>query len=232
MPVLKIKDKTYKENFRDSKGSIVCTLDMTYPVFKSKDIPEVAKAVSAFFEELKENKISSLKTNLESLRETKQRFGIEGSTVTKITYEIMCNSEYAVSVCMHEQTGTNPDEDEGHSEGYSFTLYDGSRITFDDLKTDGYKKGEEKLIEEIHRQANISYSPNGADLDEDQMKTLDECYNPENFCCDNSAIYFLFPYKTLSGGSRSGTYFCKVYWNLVFDSLKSPKEYYEYLLYN
>ncbi len=229
LPLLTVETQNYKEDFPGENGEIICSLDMDYPVFESKDIPDIAGKISSAFEYVKAETIERIKANLESTADAKKRFNLTGVTVTKVTFEVYANTPYVVSVSMTEKTGTVPEDDEGVIKGYSFSLADGSKLTHETLASPNAVKLDETLMKIIGQQADRSYSPNGVALGKEQQEKLDKLYSPDNFCCDDTGIAFLYSYRILSSGSREGTYFCKINWSLLRNTLISPREYYERL---
>ncbi len=218
-------EEHYTEDFADSKGNVICSIDMTYPVFECEDSPAVANNMNYCFDEYKKAAVNSIKSNLGNTAEYKKKFNIEGVTVTKIVYEITeCNDCY-ISVTLNEKTGTDISKATGNTTGYTFSMVDGSRLTLQSLLKPDMIYNEELVKNLIKKQANLTYA-NGAALEEDKQVTLDSLYSSVSFCCKPEGIVFYYSYEILSGGDLDGIYECVIdYADLL--QYMTPEEYYD-----
>ncbi len=217
--------KHYTEDFSGPDGKVICSIDMTYPVFECEESPAVANNMNYCFDEYKNAAVNSIKSNLGNTAEYKKKFNIEGVTVTKIVYEITeCNDCY-VSVTLNEKTGTDISNATGNTTGYTFSMVDGSRLSLQNLLKPDMVYNEELVKDLIKKQANLTYA-NGAALEEDKLAMLDSLYSSNSFCCKPEGIAFYYSYEILSGGDLNGIYECVIdYADLL--QYMTPEEYYD-----
>ncbi len=219
------KEEHYTEDFADSQGKVICSIDMTYPVFECEDNAAVANNMNYCFDEYRNAAVNNIKSNLENTAEYKKKFNIEGVTVTKIDYEIVeCNDCY-VSVTLNEKTGTDVKDATGNTTGYTFTMVDGSRISLQTLLKPDMIYNEELVKNLIKKKANQTYA-NGAALEEEKQVTLDSLYSNTSFCCTPEGIVFYYSYEIISGGDLDGIYECVIDYTDLLQYM-TPDEFYE-----
>lgn len=227
---LKVKNETYKEEFKDSEGTVICSLNMSYPVVKCADNEAIGTSISGYFESLKAAEIDSIKSNLQNTKDFNSKFNLDGITATKIVCTEYSRDNFQISFVITKQNGINPDDDNGTATSCSFSLADGKQLLLSDLYLSNSDECDERIKAAIVEEANISYSVRGADLSEDQLKLLDGMYNTSGFCCTDSQIVFLYSFDTLSSGSRDGFYYCCVNFEALDGVIMSPEQYYRQCL--
>lgn len=222
--IVSSREEHYTEDFADASGKVICAIDMTYPVFES-EYAVVSDNINSCFEEYKQEKINYIKSNLESTAEYKQKFNIEGVTVTKIVYEIVEVNDTYISVSLNEKRGTNIENATGTTTGYTFTMLDGRRISLQTLLKPDMTYNEKLVKELIWQEANRSYA-NGAALEEHKREIIDSLFSGSSICCTPTGIIFYYSYETISEGEVDGIYECMVDYGYLTQYM-TPEEYYE-----
>lgn len=225
-PPLEYKDAEYKEDFKDSSGNVIAAIDFNYPEFSSKEIPDVANKINDYLVTVRNETIEKIKLNLDNTADYKRRFNITDPTVTEITFEIVENDLYYVSFWLNEKTGTTRDDIDGFTTGYTFSTLDGDRLGLSSLQKQGAEYNIDFIKALIIKEANSTYA-NGASLEEDKKQIMNEYFNPLGFCCTSYGLTFYYSYSAISGDSVKGIYECSISYDLVYQMLMTPEQYYE-----
>lgn len=219
----------YEKDFTLPGGETVARLEVTYPVIKCEESELVEQQINNWFKMYLREEEDIIKTNLQHTDDYKEKYDIEGITVTKIDCEEYDRSPTVVSYTITKKTGVNPDNETGSVTGRSFSLANGKQLSLKDIYAPGAENPEEAVRQAIHDEADISYSIRGGiPLSEEQHTILDGLFDDGNFCL-NSTDEIVFPYSfdVLSKGARQGTYFCAINIYSVYDYIITPEDYYQ-----
>ena len=78
------------------------------------------------------------------------------------------------------------------------------------------------MKEAIVEQANYTYSSNGVMLSDEKIEIFNNLYKDNSFVSDGDNVVFVYSYAELSGGTRTGAYYCEVDMTALEDIIISP----------
>lgn len=225
-PPIEYKDAEYKEDFKDSTGTVIASLDFKYPEFSSSELPDIAKKINDYMITVREEAAEKIKLNLDNTADYKKRFNITDPTVTEVTFEMVENNTYYLSFWLNTKTGVDRSDIDGFTTGYTFSTLDGDRLGLSSLQKQGAEYNTDFIKVLIINEANKTYA-NGASLEEDKKQIMNEYFDPLGFCCTPEGLTFYYSYSAISGGSVKGIYECSITYELVYQMLMTPEQYYE-----
>ena len=221
-------EQKIEKDFSSQSGEIIARIEATYPLIKCEESYIVEQQINNWFKMYIREETDIIQTNLQNTEDYKDKFGIEGVTVTRIKCEEYDRTSTVVSYTITTQTGVNPDDDEGTTVGRSFSLANGKQLSFGDLYVPDAEDPEKTLRQAILDEADISYSVRGGiALSDEQHKMMNELFDENNFCLTSSDIIIPYSFDTLSKGARHGTYFCPLDIYALGDIIIPPEDYYE-----
>ncbi|MBR4452117.1 MAG: hypothetical protein IKS39_09810 [Clostridia bacterium] len=219
----------YEKDFSLPDGETVARLEVTYPVIKCEESRIVEQQINNWFKMYLREEEDIIETNLQHTDDYKEKYDIDGVTVTIINCEEYDRSPTAVSYLITKKTGINPDNETGTTIGRSFSLANGKQLRLSDLYAPGAEEPEKAVRQAIHDEADISYSIRGGiPLSEEQHEILDGLFDENDFCLSSSDdIVFPYSFDILSKGARQGTYLCAFNIYSVYDAIITPDDYYQ-----
>ena len=220
--LFKYSDKNYHEEFKDSEGKVTYIVDFTYPEISGKISEEGKATMTACFEQMIADMRRAAQANAENHSDFMKRFNVTEPAVRIITYKVYYDSEDIISLIFNEKNSSVEDA-EPVAEGYTFSVAHGWRLKASDLYDSDIT--EENVRQAIIDKANVSYSPNGAELDEEKIEIINSQYNEFNFVANDKGISFLYSLDILSQGSRNGTYYCEIPYDELEGILVDPAEF-------
>ncbi len=219
------KEEIYKNEYKDSNGNVSSKLEYHYPVIEGLS-DDVSSAINKTFEDKIKLKDQELKKNADNVTEYLENFNIEGPQITIVEFEEYYVDEYVASFIIKERTATNPEDVDPIYEGISFSLSNGAQLSVSSLTLPGKEAEAGTIIrEKIVTEANLSYSPNGAILDEEKEELLKSLYDEKNFVTDGYSLVFVYNYSALSNGSKAGIYLCEVDTSDMSEYIIYPADY-------
>lgn len=222
----------FEKDFALPDGKIAARLEGDYPVIKCEESPAAEQQINNWFKMFFREEADLIETNLKNTEEYKDRLDIEGVTVTKITCEEYERSPTFVSFKITRQKGVNPDSDTGVTFGRSFSLADGKQLRLSDLYAPDAENPEETIRQAILDEADYSYSARGGiPLTDEQHEIMDGLYDENNFCLTAGDIVIPYSLNTVSYGARQGTYFCPLSYSNLYETVITPDDYYENVIY-
>ena len=221
-------EEKFEKDFEDSNGDKIARLEITYPVIKCDEAPEIAGQINNWFNLMLEREVDSVEINIENTEDYKDRLGIDGVIVTKIVCEQYDLGDTFVSYTILKQVGVNPDEDEGSMYARTFSLADGKQLWLRDVFNPEEKDPDEKFRQYILDEADRTYSVRGdIPISDEQREVMNNLYDEQNFCFTQEGITVPYSFKALSKGARHGIYYCAVDLAILDGLIIGPDEYYD-----
>ena len=219
-------EEVYEKDFADSSGKTAARLEFRYPAAKKNVDEAVAEKISAFFSEKIADAEKRIEKNADNISDYLTRLELEGPEVTLIECSTYSISEQTASFLLTTRVATNPEEVEPSYEGITFSLADGCRLSIPALaKINSPEVYTDTVKEAIVEQANYTYSSNGVMLSDEKIEIFNNLYKDNSFVSDGDNVVFVYSYAELSGGTRTGAYYCEVDMTALEDIIISPDGY-------
>ena len=212
--------------FSDSSGRVVSKLLISIPYFDETAAPAGAKTVNAFFENYVNERAAQMQKDADNTSAYLEKYGIEGPRITEITYEVYYESDTLFSVILKTRTGVDIDGVQPTLRPLTFSLTEGGQMTVAGFALDdSVENVRDKMLEGIYKAADKTYSPNAVPISDEKKALINESFNETEFLVTDESYVFIFSFDYLSGGSRTGDYFCEVPMNYLGDYFIAPAEY-------
>lgn len=205
-----ITPANYTQDFTDSSGKTVYRIDITYPQLTEKAGKEAISNMISFGQEFVDYYIHMAEANIENASRFMNDNNSDSPWLRKVYYDFYYIDPDVISFVINTEFSAIGGDVTPTYEGCTVSLHTGKQLTVSNLATDEPEATKEAVMQAIHTTANKTYSPNGIALEGPQLALLDSLYLEKDFCLSDTFITFIYNFKELSGGSRSGCYYCEV----------------------